>query len=64
MKTIKAIAIDNDGNTLYLDINKIDGFQVNYEHMSIDVFLNGQIVYIDFNSTYEISEFIKSIMEE
>ena len=64
MKAAQTIAVDDDGNTLYLDINKIDGFRVDYEHTFIDVFLNGQVIHIDFNSTYDISEFIKSTLEE
>lgn len=64
MKAAQTIAVDSGGNTLYLDISKIDGYRVDYEYASVDVFLNGQVIHIDFDSLSEISKFIKSIMEE
>lgn len=64
MKAAQTIAVDSGGNTLYLDISKIDGYRVDYECASIDVFLNGQVIHIDTDSLSEISKFIKSILEE
>ena len=64
MKAAQTIAVESGSDTLYLDISKIDGYRVNYERTSIDVFLNGQVIHIDTDSLYEVSKFIESIMEE
>ena len=64
MKAAKTIAVDSGGNTLYLDISKIDGYRVDYNYISMDIFLNGQVIHVDVDNVDELVKFSKSILEE
>lgn len=64
MKATNIIVANNGGNTLCLDINKIDGYQVDYEHTSMNIFLNGQVIHVDADNARELVKLRQSIMED